>query len=974
DYGSLTNITINGGSTTGTGTISTSEDDDTDDETFTVALGTLPSSVTAGSPNSVEVTITDDDPRNRPPTVSAFCDPCMVGPSGEVRLTATASDPDGDPLTCAWSTPQGIFLGPIDEMETRWQAPADTGFFTIHVQISDGRGGATSSTVSIEVANAPPVFGEPSYTFKLLENEDGRQYPISLGTVVAEDPDRDEVMYALVSGAEHLFAIGARDGALTYVGPGEDYEMTPNRYKLTVRARDPHGAEATVEVIIEVTNVNEAPVALADTIATAEDEPVLIDVLANDTDIEGDALRVESVSQPMHGTARATGGGNVAYASEADWHGMDRFTYTVADGNGETAQAEVLVRVATVNDAPVALADTIATAEDEPVMIDVLANDTDIEGDVLRVESVSQPMHGTARATGSGNVAYAPEADWHGMDRFTYTVADDNGGTAQAEVLVRVATVNDAPVALGAIPAQFLEEGGEWVAIGLGPYFEDPDGDLLIYTAESSDPSVVSVSVTDSTLTLKSVTYGPVSIVVTARDPDGLSATQIFAVDASDWMVRAVLDETMAAMARAHLASARMTLSRWVGPNRLDKRSRLKVGGHSIPLDGVGMRAAATQRLAEFAMAANGHGPSGHRGPANVAALGRNGFWRPGGTEFLFAWGGEPGYGGWRLWGQGDLQTFAGAPGPERGYKGDLWTGWAGLDRTLGKHWLAGVTVARSQGGGDWRAGTADGRLETSLTAIHPYLRWSNGATSIWTMAGGGQGSAQNARTTGRVGQSGLDLRLGLVEIRRRFGSGFGLRADAAWARLATGLGDETIDNRNALVDQQRLGIEMAASTRLGALALEVFGEASGRRDGGAGQTGQGLEMAGGFRVVGGPVRIDAQGRILLLHSAEGYQERGLGVTLSIGSTSTEEGLSLSVSPRWGGPMAASNALWEERLGLPGPARDETWSLNARGRYALRLPNAQLLAGTIQFDRSHLRLGLNIGASIETPPTILDIH
>ena len=1109
DFGALASITIAGGSSTGTGTIATSEDADTDDETFTVALGSLPSSVTAGSPGAVEVTILDDDPRNRAPTVSASCDPCRVGPGGEVRLTARASDPDGDPLTYAWSAPAGRFAGPADEAAARWRAPAETGRVTIRVRVSDDRGGTASATVSIEVANAPPAFGEPSYRFRLRENEDGRDRPVPLGAAVAEDPDGDEVTYALASGAGHLFAVSAGDGAVTYVGPGEDYETEPHRYELTVRARDPHGAEARAPVVVEVVNVNEPPVAAADTAATAEDEPVVIDVLANDTDVEGDVLRIKSVSRPTHGMVRAAANGGVEYAPEADWHGTDRFTYTVADGNGGTAEAEIVVEVEPVNDAPEAMADTAATAEDEPVVIDVLANDTDAEGDALRVESVSRPTHGTARTAAnggveyapeadyfgsdrftytvtdgnggtaeaevkvvvepvndapdavadtaataedepvvidvlandtdvegdalrvesvsrpahgtaraaanggveytpeadyhgsdrftymvsdgnggtaeaevkvvvepvndvpeamadtaataedepvvidvlandtdvegdalrvesvtapshgtvrgvaSGGVEYAPEADYHGPDRFTYTVADGNGGTAEAEVVVAVASVNDAPEAVGAIPDQALDEGAGSVALDLAPYFEDRDGDPLAYTAVSSDPGVAAVSVAGSALTLTPVGYGPASIEVTASDPGGLSAAQTFAVNASDRMVRAVLDETLAAMARAHLASARMTLGRRVGPGGgADGRSRLTVGGRSIPLDrdaaqqaagrllkgwavsrlwrGGGLVEAgreAERRLARLAAnAANGRGTGGPPGPADLAAsLGLNGLGGMGGlrapgggTEFLFAWGGgEPGAqdagggGRWRFWGQGDLQTFAGDPVPERGYEGDLRTGWAGLDRALGERWLAGVAVARTSGGGDWRAGTAGGRLETSLTAVHPYLRWSDGATSVWTMAGGGRGSAENARATGRVGESDLDLGLGLVEIRRRLAGWFGLQADAAWARLATGAGGESVDGRSAAVDQQRLGIELAPSTHLGALALELFGEASARRDGGAGQTGSGLEVAGGFRAAGGPVRIDAQGRILVLHSAEGYEERGLGVTLS---------------------------------------------------------------------------------------------
>ena len=589
-------------------------------------------------------------------------------------------------------------------------------------------------------------------------------------------------------------------------------------------------------------------------------------------------------------------------------------------------------------------------------------------------------------------------------------VSDGNGGTAEAEVVVTVLSVNDAPQAVGAVPDQALDEGGGEAALELTPFFEDADGDPLTYRASSSDPNVAAVAVAGTLLTLTPTGYGSAVVTVTAEDPGGLTAMQSFSVNASDRMARAALDETLAAMARGHLASARMTLDRWVGPGAADARSRLTVGGRSIPLDGVGVHAAAERLLAGWtatrdlrgggladagreaegrltAATDDDRGPGGPSNPRELAAalgldgvlggpmdLGASG----GGTEFVFAWGGDEaarnagGRRGWRLWGQGDLQTFAGDPASDRGYEGDLRTGWAGLDRALGERWLAGVAVARSRGKGDWRAGTAGGRIETSLTAVHPYLSWSDGGTSVWTMAGMGWGSAENTRTAGRLGESDLDLGLGFVEVRRRLAGGFGLRADAAWARLATGAGAETIDGRSATVDQQRLGIELAPSTRLGSLALDLFAEASARRDGGDGQTGSGLEMAGGFRAAAGAVRIDARGRILVLHSAQGYEERGLGLTLSVGQSSTEEGLSLSVSPRWGGSAAASGALWEERFGGPGPAgaagpaADGPWSLDARGRYALRLPDGRLLACTGGVNRSSTGWGLTVAGGIET--------
>ncbi len=956
DFGSLASITIAGGQTTGTGTVSTAQDADEDDETFTVALSSLPSEVTAGSPSSVQVTIREDDggdppeppepepPVNSPPTVRASCDPCSVAPDGEARLTATASDPDGDRLTYRWSATAGRFTGSTDRSSAHWTAPAETGRVTITVRVSDGEDSA-SATVTVEVVNQAPAFEESVYRFELAENLDGSRQSIHLGRVKAADPDGDELTYDVSGGDREHFRVGSRDGVVKYVGPGEDYEAEPNRYELTVQAQDPHGAAAEARVVVTVTNVNERP--------EAED-------------------------------------------------------------------------------------DAAETPEDEAVTVDVLANDTDPDGDSLRVESVSAPEHGTTRIAAGGGVLYTPEANYHGADRFTYVVTDPEGETASAAVAVTVLSVNDAPAAVGTIPDQPLDEGGGSVDVELAPYFEDVDGDELAYRAASSDTDVATVRVAGAVLTVTPVVYGSAMVTVTAEDPEGLTATQTFTVGVDDRLVRAVLGNTLAAMARSHLASARMTLGRRVEAGGT-KESRLTVMGRAVPLGKAAARQAAEQMVmgllssgacsgssahglggtsfgtAGAAPGLGGYPAGGCGGPATGGpALGASAFGGPGlggpmsvgmppgstgglygfggfgggpdallhGTEFELALGSdEEGGGGWlrrrlSVWGQGDIQTFHGTPTVYRydaRYDGDMRTGYVGVDARLTERWLAGVAVSRSGGRSDWQVGASRGHLKTKLTALHPYVQWSDGTTSVWTMAGGGwgDGEAENVReATGLLGTSTLGLRLGLVELRRELGAvgggaEFGLRADTAWAELRTGEGRETVDGLAAAVNQQRVGAEVARPLRLGPLALQPFGAAHLRRDGGAGQTGTGVEVAFGLGLTGGIVRLDVQARTLAVHSASGYGERGAGLTLTVGGQK-REGLSLSVSPTWGDAASGTGALWQEevyRHYLPEQEQD-TFAVDARGDYGMRLPNGGLLTWFGSYSHSPYSRGFLVGGSI----------
>ncbi len=170
-----------------------------------------------------------------------------------------------------------------------------------------------------------------------------------------------------------------------------------------------------------------------------------IDVLANDTDANGDAITLVSVDPPAAsvGTAGIVGG-RVVFTPAAGFTGTATFTYGIADARGGIATGTVTVEVA--NQGPVAVDDTATTDTDTPVAIDVLENDSDPEGDDLAVVATTTPAHGTVVVAAGGALTYTPDPGYAGPDSFTYTVSDGNGGTATATVDVTVGNAD--PVAV----------------------------------------------------------------------------------------------------------------------------------------------------------------------------------------------------------------------------------------------------------------------------------------------------------------------------------------------------------------------------------------------------------------------------------------------------------------------------------------------------------------------------------------------
>ncbi len=248
------------------------------------------------------------------------------------------------------------------------------------------------------------------------------------------DPNGDPLsIVSLTQPSEGSTSVVA--GKVRYVPPAGWTGST----SFTYSASDGTLQSGVATVSVTVTQTNQPPTANNDSASTNEDTAVDINVLGNDTDPDGQSLTVQIVSQPANGSVSVNANQTVRFAPNANWFGTTTFTYQAFDGIAPSNVATVTVTVNPVNDAPVANNDTAVTTIGTSVVIDVLANDTDVDGPALSVTALSTPTAGTAQVV-AGGVQYTPPAGFTGVATFTYQATD---GSLLSNVATVTVTVRD---------------------------------------------------------------------------------------------------------------------------------------------------------------------------------------------------------------------------------------------------------------------------------------------------------------------------------------------------------------------------------------------------------------------------------------------------------------------------------------------------------------------------------------------------
>ncbi|NDC75455.1 tandem-95 repeat protein, partial [bacterium] len=277
-------------------------------------------------------------------------------------------------------------------------------------------------TVTVGPLNNAPVAGSQNLT-----TPEDTTLPL---TLAGSDADNHPLTFTVVTPPSH--------GTLTGTTPNLIYTPAGNYYgpdAFTFKANDGEADSAPATVVITVTPVNDAPIAQAQAVTTAEDTIKTITLAGSDLD--GDALNYTVLTSPVRGTLGGTPP-NLTYTPQGNYNGADSFTFRVNDGIADSAPATVEITVTPVNDAPVAANQSVETLAG--VAKDVLLTATDIDLDVLTFAIVTPPANGILSGT-PPNLTYTPAPSFQGTDSFTFKANDGVADSAPATVTVTVRSI-----------------------------------------------------------------------------------------------------------------------------------------------------------------------------------------------------------------------------------------------------------------------------------------------------------------------------------------------------------------------------------------------------------------------------------------------------------------------------------------------------------------------------------------------------
>jgi hypothetical protein len=407
-------------------------------------------------------------PPNIPPTANDDSTNTPEDTPVTIDVAANDSDPDGSLNLASTNTNCAGCAGPnngslVNQGDGSFDYIPDPNFNgsdDFIYEICDTNGACDAATVNITVE---PVADPP------VANNDSATTPEDTSVIIdvaADDTDPDGNLDPTSANTSCATCLEPANGALSNNTDGT-FTYSPSTGfngpdSFVYEICDLGGLCDTATVTITVNPTNDPPVAGDDSVSTSEDTPVTIDVAADDTDPDGN-LEPSSANttctngstgcaDPANGTLNNLGDGSFSYSPNPDFNGTDSFIYEICDSFYACDTATVTITVISVADPPVANDDSASTTMDTPVLIDVAANDNDVDGNLEPVSAnttcsngssgCASPGDGNLVNNGDGTFTYTPNSGFAGTDSFVYEICDTDNLCDVANVAITVEDQN----------------------------------------------------------------------------------------------------------------------------------------------------------------------------------------------------------------------------------------------------------------------------------------------------------------------------------------------------------------------------------------------------------------------------------------------------------------------------------------------------------------------------------------------------
>ena len=462
---------------------------------------TISDGKTTATANEV-ITVT---PANNAPI--AADDDYVVSKNGSITLNPLAgdSDPDGDPLTIidingttlipntaqSIVVPNGVVEVAADGTITFTPDTDFTGNIEFDYSISDSNGGMATATAteSISVTDSGPVNNPPNATedsYIVVEDSSVILSPLDGDS----DPDGDPLTITEIN-SEAMPALGtAKDiiidnGVVSVDGNGV-ITFTPNaNYTGTVTfpyTISDGKTTATANEVITVTPANSDPVAVDDDYVVSKNGSITLNPLAGDSDPDGDSLTITNINGTdlvsgtiqnitvPNGVVEVTANGKIIFKPDTDFTGDIAFDYTISDGNGGTSTAteSINVKQVPINQPPVAVDDSYRVNENDTIILNPLAGDSDLDGDKLTITDINDTVltsgiaqsipvdNGVVNINPNGIISFIPNKDFTGKVSFPYTISDGKT-TATANEIITITPIDVPPTVNNVSDATVIE-------------------------------------------------------------------------------------------------------------------------------------------------------------------------------------------------------------------------------------------------------------------------------------------------------------------------------------------------------------------------------------------------------------------------------------------------------------------------------------------------------------------------------------